>query len=116
MKRFFFAAVFAMSLILAPLSSLTHAIGDATTLYLNNYHGDAIDLSATTPRKRQILLAGDNVITTTGEYGLKLANSYFDIANDYSAGAARFLLSDEASFITGVTLPVDGGFVCYSGV
>ena len=31
-------------------------------------------------------------------------------------GATRFLISDEASFVTGVTLPVDGGFVCYSGV
>lgn len=31
-------------------------------------------------------------------------------------GAARFLLSDEAAFVTGVTLPVDGGFLAYSGV
>ena len=31
-------------------------------------------------------------------------------------GAARFLRSGDAAFITGVTLPVDGGFMCYSGV
>ena len=31
-------------------------------------------------------------------------------------GAARFLVSDEAAFVTGVTLPVDGGFVAHSGV
>lgn len=31
-------------------------------------------------------------------------------------GAARFLLSDDAAFVTGVTLPVDGGFSSYSGV
>ena len=33
------------------------------------------------------------------------------------AGAVLFLLNNEAaSFITGVTLPIDGGFSAYSGV
>ena len=32
-------------------------------------------------------------------------------------GACRFLIDNEAAaFVTGVTLPVDGGFMCYSGV
>jgi len=31
-------------------------------------------------------------------------------------GALRYLTSEEASFVTGVVLPVDGGFMAYSGV
>ena len=31
-------------------------------------------------------------------------------------GAVRYLVSDEASFVTGISIPVDGGFLAYSGV
>lgn len=31
-------------------------------------------------------------------------------------GAARFLVSDASKFVSGVVLPVDGGFSCFSGV
>jgi NAD(P)-dependent dehydrogenase (short-subunit alcohol dehydrogenase family) len=37
-------------------------------------------------------------------------------APDDLQGAALFLMSDLARFITGVTIPVDGGFNAYSGV
>ena len=83
MKRFIFASLFSLLLILAPCSPLAHAL-PSTTLSLNNYHGDALDLAGT--GKRQLLLAGDNVIDTTGEFGLKVSTSRFDITNDDTAG------------------------------
>jgi len=36
--------------------------------------------------------------------------------SDEVNGAAHFLLSDASKFVTGVVLPVDGGFSCFSGV
>jgi NAD(P)-dependent dehydrogenase (short-subunit alcohol dehydrogenase family) len=41
-----------------------------------------------------------------GNIPLKRVGTAEEVAN-----AALFLLSDEASYITGVALPVDGGFV-----
>ncbi|MBA7703861.1 putative oxidoreductase [subsurface metagenome] len=35
---------------------------------------------------------------------------------DELIGAVLYLVSDSSSFVTGVVLPVDGGFSIYSGV
>lgn len=85
MKRYLLSILFSLLIILAPSSSLVYA-ADSDTLRLENYHGDAIDLSDTYPRKYRLVLAGDNVINTTGEYGLKVASSRFDIINDDEFG------------------------------
>jgi len=54
-----------------------------------------------TPRGRKILAQ-----TPAGRFGLP----------EELVGAALFLLSDLSRFVTGVVLPVDGGFCAYSGV
>ena len=90
MKRYLFASIFSLILTLAPLSSLAHAL-NSSDLRLENYHGGSIDLSESRPRKRQLILAGDNVIDTTDEYGLKVATSRFNIINDDAAGASSTL-------------------------
>ena len=53
-------------------------------------------------------LRGQKIISSTpmGRYG-----KAFEIA-----GVVKFLISEEASFITGAVIPVDGGFSAYSGV
>lgn len=90
MKRCLFVSIFSLILTLAPLSPLAHAL-DSSALRLENYHGGSIDLSDSLPRKRQLVLAGDNVINTTDEYGFKVATSRFDIINDDTAGTSSTL-------------------------
>ena len=51
---------------------------------------------------------GDTIVTHTpmGRFG----------SPDELLGAMFWLLSDAAKFVTGVTIPVDGGFSAFSGV
>ena len=54
-----------------------------------------------TPRGRQIIEH-----TPAGRFG----------GPEELLGALKWLVSDEAAFVTGIVLPVDGGFAAYSGV
>lgn len=69
-----------------------------------------------TNQNRFLLTKEDGSLTARGEKVInKTPMRRFGQAKELCA-AARFLLSDDASFVTGVTLPVDGGFLAYSGV
>lgn len=63
-------------------------------------------------------LAFDEKGNLTDRYQRVLANTPMHRFGDQSEliGPSLFLLSNQSSFITGVTLPVDGGFNVYSGV
>lgn len=63
-------------------------------------------------------LAYDEAGELTARYRRVLANTPMHRFGEPGelVGAVRFLLSDQASFITGVTLPIDGGFRCFAGV
>ena len=84
--------------------------------------GDGIRVNAIAPgffigdQNRNVLINADGSLT---DRSLKvIANTpmrrFGDI--DELNGAVQFLCSDAASFITGVVLPVDGGFSSFSGV
>ena len=85
-------------------------------------YGDKIRVNALAPgffigkQNRAALLREDGTLT---ERSHKVINKtpmrrFGDITE--LNGAAQFLCSDAASFITGVVLPVDGGFSSFSGV
>lgn len=84
--------------------------------------GDKIRVNAIAPgffigeQNRKLLIKEDGYLTERSE---KIINNTpmgrFGEINEL-AGAVHFLCSDAASFITGVVLPVDGGFRAFSGV
>lgn len=91
-------------------------------LELANRYGDKVRMNALVPgfflteQNRTLLTNPDGSFTSRGE--LIVQNTPFKrLGNaDELIGALVWLLSDAASFVTGTTINVDGGFLAFSGV
>lgn len=85
-------------------------------------YGDKIRVNAIAPgffigdQNRAVLINPDGSLTDRSKKVLaKTPMGRFGDITELN-GAVQFLCSDAASFITGVVLPIDGGFSAYSGV
>jgi NAD(P)-dependent dehydrogenase (short-subunit alcohol dehydrogenase family) len=84
--------------------------------------GDGIRVNAIAPgffigkQNRDLLLNKDGSLTARGEKIIRnTPMQRFGEAEELN-GPIHFLCSDSASFVTGIVLPVDGGFGVFSGV
>lgn len=84
--------------------------------------GDGIRVNAIAPgffigkQNRDLLLNKDGSLTSRGEKIIQnTPMQRFGEAEELN-GPIHFLCSDSASFVTGIVLPVDGGFGVFSGV
>ena len=84
--------------------------------------GDGIRVNAIAPgffigkQNRDLLLNKDGSLSELGEKIIRnTPMKRFGEAEELN-GPIHFLCSDSASFVTGIVLPVDGGFSAYSGV
>lgn len=85
-------------------------------------HGDAIRVNAIAPgffittQNRQVLVQPDGSYTERARAIVaRTPMGRFGRAEEL-VGVVRWLASDAASFVTGVVIPVDGGFSAFSGV
>lgn len=85
-------------------------------------YGDGIRVNAIAPgffigdQNRAVLINPDGSLTDRSKKVLtKTPMGRFGDITELN-GAVQFLCSDAASFVTGVVLPVDGGFSAFSGV
>ncbi|MEM9329199.1 MAG: SDR family oxidoreductase [Bacteroidota bacterium] len=85
-------------------------------------YGDKVRVNAVAPgffignQNRKLLINPDGSLTSRSEKVInKTPMGRFGNITELN-GAVKFLCSNEASFVTGVVLPVDGGFSAFSGV
>jgi len=85
-------------------------------------YGDKVRVNAIAPgffigdQNRELLLNEDGSLTDRSKKVInKTPMGRFGDINEL-VGAVQFLCSDAASFITGVVMPIDGGFSAFSGV
>ncbi len=84
--------------------------------------GDAIRVNAIAPgffigkQNKRLLLNEDESLTRRGELIIKNTPMGRFGELEELVGATLFLCSDASKFVTGIVLPVDGGFSAFSGV
>ncbi len=85
-------------------------------------YGDKVRVNAIAPgffigdQNRKVLINPDGSLTERSEKVIAKTPMWrFGDISELN-GAVQFLCSDAASFITGVVLPIDGGFSAFSGV
>ncbi|MDH5381573.1 MAG: SDR family oxidoreductase [Cyclobacteriaceae bacterium] len=85
-------------------------------------HGEGVRVNAISPgffigkQNKKLLLNEDGTPTSRGEAILRnTPYKRFGEADELN-GAIHFLCSDAAKFVTGVIIPVDGGFSAFTGV
>ncbi len=85
-------------------------------------YGDKVRVNAIAPgffignQNRKLLINPDGSLTARSEKVInKTPMGRFGTIDELN-GAVKFLCSDEASFITGAVIPIDGGFSAFSGV
>lgn len=85
-------------------------------------YGDGLRVNAIAPgffvadQNRRLLLNEDGTPTPRGQAVLNQTPFRRFGAAPELHGTLHYLLSDASAFVTGVVIPVDGGFSCFSGV